>query len=233
MATLKDVLGPLDWNGNVQFFLSNGTVVAQVDALAVLIANWAKQIETVEGNNLAVAFVRDMQSSMFFSIAEIALGLYRPAAGSMRGMFESALYYTFFRTHPMELGTLARDPLFYMEKKELIEFHQQHSAGFQEAQHALGLLSGVQNWYPKVSKLVHAQIPGQWGGHTSMAGITHNPLVLDEAVKTFAQGADLVHRLFLSTVARELWRDFSPPSKGVILHGMPGPLRAQLGLDSA
>lgn len=231
--TLAAVLGPLDWNANVHAFLADRHVVTRIDAVALRQATWAKQIEIADRGNPALPFVRECQTSLFHSVSLLALALYKASAATMRSMFEGALYYTYFRTHPVELGTLTRDEKFYLGREELVDFHSQHTRGFKESQQVMTLVNGMNVWYRKMSRLVHSQVPGSWIEHTASSGIVHDSKVLAEAVQALEDGADLVHRLFLCTVARDLWRDFSSDSKRLLLSGQPGSTKATLGLDLA
>jgi hypothetical protein len=231
--SLTSVLGPLDWNANVKVFLSDAAVVQRIDAVAIRSATWAKQIEVLESGNLAMPFVREMQTAMFYSIVLMGLAMYKPAAGVMRSMFESALNYTYFRNHPAELATLVRDPAYFVQQSQLLEHHRDHTLDFVTRQHSLGLSAGIKTWYAKVSKLVHSQIPGSWIEHSAMKGIVHVGTVLEEALDTFVEGTELTHKLFLCTLTHELWIDILPEAKKVILRGMSGSVKGSLGLDEA
>jgi hypothetical protein len=112
-----------------------------------------------------------MQVSSQYVAVLVALSLYKPAASAMRIMVETALYYTYFRTHHAELATLARDPAFYVEKRDLVEYHKKHTPDFGSLQSRLGVLVRLERWYSTVSAIVHGQIPGAWVEHKIVAEI--------------------------------------------------------------
>ncbi len=230
---LKVALQAVDWNANVISFLNDDAVTAAVAKASLRTAIWSKQFETVDKGNPALCFVREMQIASQNVIILMGLSLYKPAASSMRSMFETALYFTYFRTHLTELETLVRDPSYFVDKKELVEFHKKHTPDFSLTQTKLGLVTRLDDWYSKVSSVVHGQFPGAWAAHKSIKEIAPNAQIKDEAVATYLAGEDIVHRLFLCSVGRSLWDHFANSAKRSLLSGLPGDARAILGLDSA
>lgn len=230
---LAAALTAVDWNSNVAQFLKGGSQVQAVARSNLRLAIWAKQLESVDKGNPALCFIREMQISGQHVAALIGLALYKSAAASMRGVFESALYYTYFRSHPEELATLVRNNSYYVEKRELIDYHKLHTSDFTAAQSKLSLLSKLEKWYSIVSSLIHGQVPGAWVEHKALSAIKHNKDTLDIAVKTFAEGEEIVHLLFLCTVGKQFWDFFSPHSKGQLAHGLSGEVKELLGLDTA
>jgi hypothetical protein len=190
-------------------------------------------LEITDKGNPALAFIREMQVTGHHVAALTALALYKPAAGGMRTVFETALYYTYFRTHKVELATLVRDSEFFISKKEIIDYHKQHSRNFSTLQQSFGLVQQIDRWYSKVSAIIHGQVPGGWTHHLSLEKTSHVPAVLPQVVETFVTGEELIHRLFLCTVAQELWNGFSSTSKKYLLVGLPGGLKTALALDAA
>jgi hypothetical protein len=160
-------------------------------------------------------------------------GIPQSGRGAMRTIAETALYYSYFRTHPSELATLIRDTDFFLSKAALIAYHKQHTPDFNDLQNRLGVISGLSKWYSTVSSVLHGQLPGTWVTHKSLAEIKFNKPTAGEAVKTFAEGEEFVHRFFHCTVGRELWGSVSTPAKQVLLAGLSGKLKTALGLDSA
>jgi hypothetical protein len=174
-----------------------------------------------------------MQAAVQHVTALAALALYRSAAGSVRTIVESALYYTYFRRHPVELATLARVPTFYLSKKELVDHHKQHTPDFMQLQAKLNLLIELDNWYARISAVTHGQIPGTWLDHAALKDVSYSKANLHSVIETHVAAGRLVHGLFLCTAGRELWAFFSSSSKKQILHGMSGAHRAVFKLDSA
>jgi hypothetical protein len=232
-SKLNAALSAVDWNKNVTAFLSQKATTEAVANANMRIAIWSKQFENADHGNPALCFVREMQVSGTHVAALVALALYKPAAAAMRAMLETGLYYTYFRTHPSELATLVRDAEYYVDKKEVLEFHKLHSAEFTALQSKLGLVSRLEQWYAEVSAVVHGQIPGTWIEHQALASTA--PITTTEkiVVTKFIEGVDVLHRLFLCTTGKHLWDHFSSAAKKELLHGLPGATKSALKLDAA
>ncbi len=84
-----------------------------------------------------------------------------------------------------------------------------------------------------ISSIVHGQIPGKWVENKSLADTKHVKSTLSIVVKSFSDGEEIVHQLFLCTSGRELWDDFATVAKTKLLSGIHGNIKAALGLDSA
>lgn len=138
---LANALASVDWNQNSATFLGEGARLERVHASNLRLAIWSKQFEVADAGNPALCFIRAMQLDGYDCTLLVSLALYKPAAGSMRAMVESALYYSYFRSHPMELATLVRNADFYVQKADVIEHHGKHTPGFKEAQKTLGFVS--------------------------------------------------------------------------------------------
>ena len=106
--------------------LKDDEATAKIAAANLRLAVWALQLENADAGNPALSFVREMQIGGQHVTALVALSLYKPAAARIRSVFECALYYTYFRTHPSELQTLIRDPEYFVDKQELIDYHKKH-----------------------------------------------------------------------------------------------------------
>jgi hypothetical protein len=228
-AALKSV----DWNANVAAFVADNKSAKLLAEGSLRLAIWAKQLETHDQNNPALCFIREMQVAGHQVAALTSLALYKSAAGAMRSMLETALYYSYFRTHPAELTTLARSVSFYLEKQDILDYHKQHSPDFVALQGALGVVSRLQKWYRLVSSIIHGQIPGKWVSHKSISEIKPIKPTQDIVIGTFVEGVDIVHRFFLCTVGRELWDGFSTPAKKQLLSGLHGDEKKALQLDIA
>ncbi len=230
---LKSALSTVDWNANISVFLKDKSVCDNMAKCNLRLAIWAKQFENADKGNPALAFIREMQVSGHHVVALTSLALYKPAAAAMRTMLEAALYYTYFRTHPSELATLARKSKFVIYKEDLLDYHKMHTADFRKSQEQFGLVGNCKEWYKKISSIVHGQIPGKWVEHKSLADTKHVKSTLSIVVKSFSDGEEIVHQLFLCTSGRELWEDFATAAKRKLLLGIRGNIKAALGLDSA
>ncbi|MBX3518776.1 MAG: hypothetical protein KF835_02045 [Xanthobacteraceae bacterium] len=229
----SSAIGAVDWNGNVAAFLKNATSSKKLQDTNERIAIWARQFEIVDKGNPALSFVREMQLCGLHVAALIALGLYKSAAASMRAIFETALYYTYFRTHPTELASLVRLDDFYLDKKELLEYHKTHTPNFVEFQSKLGVLSQSKKWYAEMSGIIHGQTPGKWSKHTSLSDIKTIDEIASAVVDAFAHGVEITHHLFLCTVAQEMWDQISSDAKEKLRSGLAGDVKQALGLDAA
>ena len=232
-SKLAQALSAIDWNANVKQFLKDTIAVEKIAAANLRVATWAKQFENIDKGNPALCFIRELQIAGQHVAAASALPLYKSAAGAMREMLESALYYSYFRTHPCELATLIRNPDFYISKAELLDYHKSHTPDFTDLQQQLGLVTRLNKWYKLTSSIIHGQIPGAWTQHKSLADIKYADATLNLVAKTYSEGEELIHHLFLCTVGRLLWDTFSPSAKKVLAAGLHGDVKAALKIDSA
>lgn len=232
-SRLESALTAVGWDELVAEFLSDPALRDTVEAANLRVAVWAKQLESAERNLPAISFVREMQSAGHHVAMFTALALYKPAASAMRTMLEAAMYFSYFRSHSVELATLVRDPKFYIDKRELIDYHKQHTADFATLEQNFGLLGRLHTWYSFTSSIVHGQIPGEWARHIAVSQTKHDKGLLPLVVKTFTDGEAILHDFFLCTVGRELWSSFSPSSKKRLLSGLTGDQRTALALDEA
>lgn len=233
-SLLANALKSVDWNSNVQFLCANQTAVMRLEAASRRLAVWSKQFENIEGKeNPAICFIREMQSAGHSAVTATALSCYKLAASGMRTVVETALYYSYFRTHPSELSTLLRDAKWYVSKQEIIEYHSTHNARFIELQKKFPVVNELNTWYSKISAIVHGQIPGVWHAKSGIANIKPEIELMESVIYEFEQCVRIVDRFFLLTVGGELWPNFSPSAKNAILHGMSGNTKETLGLDSA
>lgn len=230
-TSLVAAMKAVDWNKNVLSFLAEDELLAEIDKSCQRIAIWAKQLENVDSNNPALSFVRAMQISSHHAVATMGLAIYKATAASIRGVVENALYYTYFRSHPMELASLVRDDNYYVSKNDILAFHKLHTSGFKESQDKMGLVSRVENWYSAISAIVHGQVPGTWVDQKGLADTKANLNTLRLAVKEFCEGERIVHELFLLTVGKQFWDDFSHTAKKALLAGMSGEQKAIIKLD--
>jgi hypothetical protein len=230
---LKKALSSVEWEKNVEQFLANQSVVNAMGEPALRLALWAKQIEEALRGNQALPFVREMQVSAQQAIALTALALYKPAASAMRALFEAALYFSYFQDHPRELATLLTNDKYYVQKEELLEYHKQHTHAFTENQEQFGLVGRLNQWYARMSRIIHGQIPGGWVHQHSLAGIKPNSQTTKRVVDEFAEVVAIVNDLLLCTVAQDIWHNVSTAAKRELTKGLSGAAKAQLRLDTA
>lgn len=230
-SRLNDAIQAVDWNVNVGEFAADVATVQRFERCSERIAVWSRQLESADRGNPALSFVREMQVAGHSVPALAALALYKPSAAAMRTVCETALYYTFFRTHHAEMATLIRDRSYFVTKNELIEYHRLHTERFKEIQEKLGLLTRLDEWYSKMSAVIHGQIPGEWSAHPALKDTAHKEGMREIVAEAFEQCEGIVHCLFLCTVGQELWHDFASAAKRSLLKGLTGDVKAVLGLD--
>lgn len=230
---LVTAMGSVDWNDNVKKFLDLDNAVEGISQANLRLALWAREFESIEHKNPALCFVREMQISGHLVAVSTGLAIYKSAASAMRAMLETALYYTYFRTHEVELATLLSNPKYYISKTEVLEFHSLHTPDFTRIQGKLDLVGQLTPWYSSISAIIHGQIPGKWNQQRSISGLVPNLELQSTVIAEFQKGENLVNRLFLCTAGRELWDYVNPAAKKVFLRGLSGEVKDELGLDAA
>ncbi|WP_147477172.1 hypothetical protein [Corallococcus sp. AB038B] len=230
---LKISLESIAWKDNINHYLSIPSIPLEMAKGSLRLAIWSKQLEDTDTGNPALSFIREMQIAGHHAVMLTSIALYKPAAAAMRTALETALYYTYFRTHPTELATLTRNEGYYTDRKEIIDFHKTHTPSFVESEKEFGLISNLGKWYARISAIVHGQLPGKWTTHTALANLAHSDALISAAAKEWTAGEELIHQLFLCTVGRVFWGGFSSTSKQQLLAGLHGKTRTTLGLDKA
>lgn len=233
VAHLKTALEAVDWNRNVTNSLEISDDMDRLDKACSRIAVWSRQLESIDKGNPALAFIRGLQVCSQHVVACACLGIYRGASASIRGTVENGLYYSFFRDHPVELASLKREGSYYLSRSELIDYHKIHTPGFKDLQNKLGLIGRMDEWYKRISSVIHGQIPGEWVEHTSLQGIKLHRGTLGIVIDEFEQGERILHDFLLITIGRTHWDAFSAKSKKYLLTGTPGEIKTTLGLDKA
>jgi hypothetical protein len=230
---LEAALKAVNWNENVASFLTDAGLVQAVAQCNYRLALWCGQFEASDEGNPALPFIREMQTAGHSVAALLALGLYKPAAASMRTVLETALYYTYFRSHIVELATLVRDSQFFLYKQDILDYHGLHTPGFKGLQAMLGLVGDLNSWYSRISALVHCQVPGGWSQRQGLAATKHDSAILALVGQEFVTCESVVHRLFLCTAGRELWGTFSHTAKRYLIKGLTGDVKTALALDAS
>jgi uncharacterized membrane protein YpjA len=231
---LSRAVQAVKWPEHVAAFCEDAPLVERFEAAGLRIAIWSKQFENIEGKaNPAICFVREMQTAGHLAVTATALACYKLAASGLRTVVETALYYSYFRSHPTELATLLRDDKWYISKQEVIDYHMTHTPGFGDLQKKFPLAAIVNPWYSRMSAIIHGQIPGAWHSQSSISQIAPNQQLMAEVAKELEDCVQIVDRLFFTTVGRELWEYFSPSAKKNLLHGLAGDFKTALALDSA
>lgn len=216
-AKLASVLAAISWDANVEWFCQKSEYLNGMNAALARLAVWAKQLEQIDQGNPAITFVREAQVESYHAVQLVSLGLYKPAAAAMRAMVECSLYYTYFRSHGVELQTLVRDSDYYLDKGGVVQFHREHTVGFRAKEQALGVLQRLDAWYSRVSGIVHGQIPGKWVTSKGLADVTPNEGIAMQAVAEFVEAERIVHEVLLVTIEPDSWHSFPVDVRRVLL----------------
>lgn len=232
MKTLFEALEKPDWGSNVRTLLKEKQLIESLDAECKLLALWLLGFIKHDKNCKANAFAFQMVSSSQHAIALASLGLYTPAAGSLRGMLESALYFLYFRSHPIELDTLVRDVDFYLQKSDVLQFFIKHVPDFQTKQACFGLTSEITIWYKNVSSVIHAQIPGSWGGPRDLNSVSQDLDSAKNIAQFHSKATVIINQLFLVVIGSEIWGSLSIDSRKIFLKGISSQTKQVLKLDA-
>ena len=231
---LAKELSRQDWNHARAWFVAQEPLVERAEKAHVRIALWVEQILSVEGENPAAPFIREVQVHSHQVLSLLSLSLLRPAAGEARAMVEAALYYSYFRNHPCELRTLARQTGqqgdWYIDKKGILDHHRCHTSDFAKRAGAVNLLGLLEPWYREVSALAHGQVPGRLGASTSLGDVHLDEAATESALGLFERGGEIVHFLLLVTIAEDLWPSVAPEAQTRLRHGLSSEQRKTLNL---
>ncbi|WP_349781143.1 hypothetical protein [Xanthomonas arboricola] len=230
---LNDALTAVDWNKNVLSLCEDQSITEKIHLSISKVAILAQQIQIIDKDALALPFIQEMQLASHDVARCLALSLYKPAAAAMRSMLECALYYSYFRTHPVELKTLVRNNGYYLAKKEILEFFQTHVDNWSAKQSGIALVSRLERWYSKVSAIVHGQIPGHWRDVREDNSAKHDPEILEEAVVILCDSSEIIRDLFLCVFLADFWQFVEADAKRILIKGVTPDYRLRLGLDKA
>jgi hypothetical protein len=225
--TLQAEIAKIRWAASATEFAKDKAAVESIERGCRLISVWNHELAFQFHGNCALPFLQELKSSIFLVPACFSVGLYKPAAASMRGAVENALYFSYFCDHEVELKTLLRDKGFYLSKKEIIDYHLRHTQDFRAKQDALGLSSELESWYSEISAIIHGQIPGVWSSR-SLSKIHHDSQSLRLAVKEFTRAILIINYLFLITTADDVWNGISSQARQFLLKGMSSTRKAVL-----
>jgi hypothetical protein len=230
MKSLVSTLAEINWVKNISSF-GESIENKKVEDSLLKIAIWANAISDAEDSNPALCFSNEMLASAQTAAMSIALGIYKSSAVAMRSAFESALYYSYFRTHPNELATLAaKNNDWYLTKQEIIAYHQTHTLDFLKLSSEAGITGMHPAWYASMSAIVHSQIPGIWSNQNGITNISFNENLTREASAQFELCAEIINKFLLCTVARDLWSEVSHDLRKTLLKGLSKEFKIKLGL---
>lgn len=149
-------------------------------------------------------------------------------------MVEAALYYSYFRNHPCELHTLARQVGqpndWYIDKKGVLDHHRSHTPDFAKRAVSVNLIGLLEPWYREASALAHGQVPGRLGASTSLGAVCLEEAATESALGLFERGGEVLHFLFLVTLGEALWSSFAHDAQPRLRRDLSVEQRKILGL---
>lgn len=218
---VSDALAAIDWGKSVGDFVADTNSLDQIERGCRLVTIWTHELGFQYHRNPALSFLQEMKASLFFVPACFAIGLYKPAASSMRSAVENALYFSYFRDHEVELRTLLVDKSFYLSKSKIIDYHLLHTPFFKAKQEVIGLSSELESWYSEISAIIHGQIPGVWSSK-ALKNTGHDAKALKPALREFSRAIQIINYTFLLTTPSEIWEGMSSGARQFLLQGMSG-----------
>lgn len=144
---------------------------------------------------------------------------------------ECALYYVYFRDHPVELVTLLTTDKFYLSKHDLVEYIKLHVPNFSAREQSIGLTADLNAWYKHISSIVHGQIPGIFPVAVDLADQKVDAEPLGQLVTIYERAARVTDGLFKVCLAPIVWNEFTSAAKKQLTKGMSLGQRQALGLD--
>jgi hypothetical protein len=220
-VALETILTTVDWNSSISQFVLDAATVQAFQRGCHLASVWNYELSFQNFDNPALPFLQEMKACLFYVPACFGLGLYKPAASSMRAAVENGLYFSYFIDHPSELNTLMADSAYYISKTKILEYHNIHTLDFKKKQKLLGFTSELEAWYSEISAIVHGQIPGIWSS-SALANTSFNANLSKAALREFNMAVQLINYLFLLTTDKDNWEGFSSPARQLFLKGMSG-----------
>ena len=220
----------VDWDRNSSAFCENPSWPQRVDDALAVVAVWVHQLEKMDQGNPALSFVREAHSSAIAASVLMAVGMYKPAAASMRACLECAMYFSFFRDHPAELRTLTLSPAFYVTKEYIVDYFKTHGVRFGEREQAVAFLSRLAPWYARISAVIHGQVPGVWSNGPRLDDDHSDSDRVVEVLEFFERMSELVNGCFIATLPEAHMRVIDKSARDLLAKGMSAEKRRVLML---
>ena len=217
MSKFVDTLKNIDWNSSRDdFFTKEDNQLTSLEEYLQVLAHWAKSLETIYQNNPALPFLREAQVSAQDFISVYSLSLYKNSAASMRTVFESILYFSYFKDHAVELQSVTRDK-FHLSRSQIISYHEKHTENFASIYKKTSLDSILDNMYSEVSNIVHSSQPGIWHQRALLGKKSYDSHIANETAKLFIQTIKVINLLLLCTLNYDEWITVPNKSRKVFL----------------
>lgn len=216
MTILKDTINNIDWNKLRDKFTSKSEIFTPAENKFQLLAHWSRALETIYSDSMALPFIKEAQISSQDFFCSCSLGLYKCSASSIRTIFESVLYFSYFKDHPKELDSVVRRNL-YMSRATLIDYHRSHTNSFDALYENTKLKRDLEQIYKEVSSIVHGQKPGTWHPTHILSQRDFDEKICHEAVNLYCRTVDVINLLLLCTLDYNEWITINPGSRKLIL----------------
>lgn len=220
MSKFIETVKGINWNARKdEFFAKEDNSILEIEKYLQVLAHWAKSLETIYQDNFALPFLREAQVSAQDFISVYSLSLYKNSASSMRTIFESILYFSYFKDHSVELKSVTRDK-FHLSRSQIINYHIQHTASFGSIYNKINLNEVLDNMYSEVSNIVHSSQPGIWHQRAILGEKAYNSLIAKETVRLFTQTIKVVNLLLLCTLTYDEWLTVPLESRKIFIHNI-------------
>ncbi|OUD44787.1 hypothetical protein BS624_14730 [Vibrio parahaemolyticus] len=134
----------------------------------------------------------------------------------MRTVFESILYFSYFKDHSIELKSVLRDK-FHLSRSKILTYHEKHTANFSSIYTKTGLDNILDNMYSDVSNIVHSSQPGIWHQRAVLGEKSFDPVIAEETANLFIQTIKVINLLLLCTLSYEEWLTVPTNSRRIFL----------------
>jgi hypothetical protein len=220
LAGLIETLQGVDWNSRKdEFFSMECNGLEAIESHLQILARWARSLETIYQDNPALPFIREAQVSAQDFISVYSLSLYKNSAASMRTIFESVLYFSYFKDHPIELKSVMRDG-FHLSRTQIINYHIKHTENFASIYQKTDLENTLDNMYSDVSNIVHSSQPGVWHQIARLGEKKYDNVIATETTQLFMRTMEIINLLLLCTVTYEEWLAVEIKSRRIFLKGL-------------
>jgi hypothetical protein len=189
---------------------------------------WCVGLSQVFADNPAQIHLAGVRSEVVNILALSPLHFYRQSVICLRIILDEVLAFSYFESHPREFATLLRDPDFYVSKKAIFEFHKAHSWRNIVPQE-IDVRSQIELQYRDLSRIIHAQTPKCISLTTSFDSFAYSESETDSVVQ-MAEKNDEAVAIFLSSVYRDAFNEFTKEFKRSIIKSWSGQLTKALGL---
>jgi len=220
LSRILEQIKNVDWANNLSVANNSSELFEKAEESQIKLALWCKQIENLYIGNAALPFIREAQVSSQDFFCLLSLGIYKASASSLRTIIESFLYFSYFKDHLVELRTLSEDSSYYTSKKEILDYHNLHSIGFKDKAHNTGFKKDIEDFYSKISAIVHGQKPGVWHSSSCLTEKCFNSKIAEEAGNDFVKLIEVINILMLMIISDEDWANIPIRSRQVFIKGM-------------